>query len=66
MNYKITFSDEFGNIYTQSSSSECLHKDLLNLFKDRCKVIEVYMDGGAYATVGNRPITPNNMECEFK
>jgi len=68
MSYNIAYHDEFDNKYVKSSSYEDLHKDLLNLFKDQCKVIEVYEDDdGAYATVSNRPTTPNNdMECEFK
>ena len=68
MSYNIVYHDEFDNNYVKSSSSKDLHKDLLNLFKDHCKVIEVYEDDdGTYATVSNRPTTPNNdMECEFK
>ena len=68
MNYNIAYYDEFDNEYVKSSSSANFHKDLINLFKDQCKVIEVYRDDdGTYATVGNRPTTPNNnMECEIK
>ena len=69
MNCTIVYLDKFCNEYlTKSSSSKNLHEDLLNLFKDQCKVIEVYEDDdGAYATVSNRPTTPNNdMECNFQ
>ena len=69
MNCTIVYVDKFCKEYLiKSSSSKNLHKDLINLFKDQCKVIEVYEDDdGAYATVGKRPTTPNNdMECEIK
>ena len=67
MNYSIRYTDEFGNDWVRSSFSKDLHKDVLDLFKDQCKVTEVHVedDGGAYATVANCPTTPNNdMEAQ--
>ena len=67
MNCSIRYTDEFGNDWVRSSFSEDLHKDVLDLFKDQCKVTEVHVedDSGAYATVANCPTTPNNdMEAQ--
>ena len=67
MSYNIAYHDEFDNNYVKSSSRKDLHKDLLNLFKDQFKVIEVYEDDdGAYATVSNRPTTPNIVSVTAK
>ncbi len=67
MNYVIIFDDYTGLRHSKSSNSNDLHQDLINLFKDEYNVIEVYEDDdGVYSTVGNYPIIPNVVECEFQ
>ena len=67
MNYVIIFDDYTGLQHSKSSNSNDLHQDLINLFKDEYNVIEVYEDDdGVYSTVGNYPIIPNVVECEFQ
>ena len=67
MNYVIIFDDYTGLQHSKSSNSSDLHQDLINLFNDEYNVIEVYGDDDdVYSNVGNYPIIPNVMECEFQ
>jgi hypothetical protein len=67
MKCTIIFDDYTGLRHSKSSNSNDLHQDLINLFKDEYNVIEVYGDDDdVYSNVGNYPIIPNVMECEFQ